>query len=280
MLIHVFNRFYLISDQHRADISFDGSEISLPEFERLVTLLSEREGQQTLIHDSPIGKFVLISYLVRQAKMTFTNAYNLICHRLGIWIPEKTLFLTVLDAFPEVAYEEHEGISQFFVRQISSLRSGIQSVYPGIYLGGADAMRLPTIQAVLRVDDEGEHQQPTDDLPYLYLPVEDGVFIDKATLMQGTAFIHRFRQHHVFVHCQAGVSRSVTFILAYLIEYEKMSLAEAYTRIVSARAIAYPHPELLSSLIQHYGLPYSMEDIESDDFLENLLAEVIYKNHV
>ncbi|MBZ0306042.1 MAG: dual specificity protein phosphatase family protein [Anaerolineae bacterium] len=278
MRIHIFNRFYLVSDKHQADISFESSEISLPEFERLVALLSEREGQKTLIHDSPVGKFALIGYLVRQVKMTFTNAYNLISHRLGIWIPEKTLFLAVLDAFPEVDYGEQESISQFFVRQISSLRSGSQCVHPGIYLGGVSAVRSRDIQAVLRVDDDGEHQQPNPTMPYLYLPVEDGVFIEKSTLMQGTAFIYRFRQHNIFVHCQAGVSRSVTFILAYLIEYEKMSLADAYARIVSARAIAYPHPELLSSLIQHYGLPYSLEDIESDDFLENLLAEIIYKN--
>ena len=46
---------------------------------------------------------------------------------------------------------------------------------------------------------------------------------------------------NVCVHCQVGVSRSVTLVLAYLMKYERLNLKEAVERVKSARPFICPN---------------------------------------
>lgn len=58
--------------------------------------------------------------------------------------------------------------------------------------------------------------------------------------------IKRFREFQersgkTLVHCVAGVSRSASLCIVYLIKYEKMSLRQAYHYVKSARPIIRPN---------------------------------------
>ncbi len=53
---------------------------------------------------------------------------------------------------------------------------------------------------------------------------------------------------NVCVHCQVGVSRSVTLVLAYLMKYESLSLKEAADRVKSYRPFICPNRGFLEIL--------------------------------
>jgi len=47
---------------------------------------------------------------------------------------------------------------------------------------------------------------------------------------------------NVYVHCHAGISRSPTFVMAYLMEYHSYTLNEAYDHLRKHRPGIYPNP--------------------------------------
>jgi len=130
------------------------------------------------------------------------------------------------------------------------------------------------IQAVVRVDglnrDEGHW---SDDFHVLDMPFSDGEPVPPGYLPRATAFIDRHVNagQGVLVHCHMGVSRSVTVVLAYLIEYKGMDLREAFHQVITRRPVAHPHPMLIASLVRQYGLPYDLETTLQERFLHKLI---------
>lgn len=52
----------------------------------------------------------------------------------------------------------------------------------------------------------------------------------------------------VLVHCHAGISRSVSIILAFFVKYGKASVQDAYKKVNNKRKIANPNPGFLKQL--------------------------------
>ncbi len=61
-----------------------------------------------------------------------------------------------------------------------------------------------------------------------------GVYFDVATKFINDAIKSDGK---VYVHCMAGISRSPTIVIAYLMKYEKMNLDDAYNFVKSRRWI-------------------------------------------
>lgn len=129
-------------------------------------------------------------------------------------------------------------------------------IRPWLFLGKHQETRyLPLLQtqgveAMLQFAEKVEY--PT--IQSLYLPIEDGIPLSQEVLQQGIAFM---RTHHeqgkkILVSCGAGISRSVTFIIAFLKETEELSLMEAYQTVLKAHPGALPHPKLWQSLCSYY----------------------------
>jgi protein-tyrosine phosphatase len=158
-------------------------------------------------------------------------------------------------------------------------------IYKGIHLSGREVLKNMNlvykmgIRAVVRLDHMrqhlGDNQQWSDAFELLYLPINDGEGITGEIFAQVTGFIHQQiqRDRQVLVHCQMGISRSATMVLAYLVEYEGMSLGRAYAQVVRHRPMIYPHPALLRSLVDYYQLPYEPDRVASLYFRDHLLAE-------
>ena len=60
--------------------------------------------------------------------------------------------------------------------------------------------------------------------------------------------------HSVFVHCGAGVSRSATMVIAYLMKRDKLTFAEAMTRVENVRYCICPNPTFQNYLRWREGL--------------------------
>ncbi|XP_031557306.1 dual specificity protein phosphatase 14-like [Actinia tenebrosa] len=55
----------------------------------------------------------------------------------------------------------------------------------------------------------------------------------------------------VLVHCMAGISRSSSLVIAYLMKYKKMSLRDAYHLVKKKRPIINPNPRFWQSLVDY-----------------------------
>jgi len=85
---------------------------------------------------------------------------------------------------------------------------------------------------------------PLDDSPYSNLSIHFDRIADKVEEA-------RRRNGKTVIHCVAGVSRSATLCIAYLIKYKKMSLRQAYHYIKSRRPIIRPNAGFFRQLVEY-----------------------------
>ncbi|UJR20041.1 hypothetical protein I4U23_023175 [Adineta vaga] len=62
---------------------------------------------------------------------------------------------------------------------------------------------------------------------------------------------YKEKNEKVLVHCQAGISRSSSIVLAYLIKYHNDSLEQAYKYLLEKRPIVAPNYSFLIQLIRY-----------------------------
>lgn len=123
-------------------------------------------------------------------------------------------------------------------------------------LNKLQALGITHVVNVTEPPDEGGVHNFFQDLPsftYLRLPLQDS---DGAMIVpffeQAYEFIHKAREqgHGVLVHCQQGVSRSPTIVVAYLMKELKVDLKVAYSKVKSGRNKAKPKQNFLQQLME------------------------------
>ncbi|MBX3083150.1 MAG: dual specificity protein phosphatase family protein [Anaerolineae bacterium] len=136
----------------------------------------------------------------------------------------------------------------------------------GIYISGHRATQYTT---ELRAANIKHVLKLYSDIPYfphdftvLENAIEDGESIPPNKLREGVQFVMEQveAKRSVLVMCGAGISRSSTFVLASLLQLD-YTLEDAYRLLKSQHSSASPHPALWNSLINHYRLPYRVEDV-------------------
>ena len=109
-------------------------------------------------------------------------------------------------------------------------------VFDNIYVGESSAIkhqadvRKEGITVIVRLDQiDRKLGQWNDEFTQLDMPIPDEEVIEGDIIEKITAFIHKHVENDetVLVHCHMGISRSVSMVMAYLIEYESMSLARS-----------------------------------------------------
>ena len=132
----------------------------------------------------------------------------------------------------------------------------ISEIYDFLYLSGAHPVQTRRmrnlgitniINATMEVSDLRSPGLTTmhiyiDDSPYAKI----SPYFDKCAKL-----IHdvKARGGKTLVHCIAGVSRSASLIMAYLIKYQSMSLRQAYDFLKTKREIVHPNTGFFRQLI-------------------------------
>jgi protein-tyrosine phosphatase len=142
----------------------------------------------------------------------------------------------------------------------------VDHVLNGVYIGGAraifhvDALRVAGVRRVLKL----YFDEPiwASDFTVCNNALHDGVFVEYPQLKRGVDFIEESvaAEQPVLVLCGAGISRSSTFVLGYLLR-RGYTLEAAWRLLKDRHAAANPVLEMWESLIAHYGLNLRVEDV-------------------
>ncbi|KAG7275327.1 hypothetical protein CRUP_035954 [Coryphaenoides rupestris] len=131
-------------------------------------------------------------------------------------------------------------------------------ILPFLYLGSAyhasrqDYLSDLRITALLNVSRR-ELPPAKDHYDYKWIPVEDNNMADISSHFQeAIEFIDHVKQSggKVLVHCEAGISRSPTICMAYIMRTQRLQLDEAFDLIKQRRALVSPNFSFMGQLLQ------------------------------
>lgn len=134
---------------------------------------------------------------------------------------------------------------------LSPERLSFDKISGGVYLGSRIAslgdyerLRAEGVQAC--VDMKREAADPWTFEAFLWLPTTDQEAPTQAHLRMGIAFLRQCEHARMpaYVHCMAGVGRSSTLVLAWLLAgpFRETGTGSALAFLCSRRPIANPNP--------------------------------------
>ncbi|XP_058934494.1 dual specificity protein phosphatase 2 [Kogia breviceps] len=137
-------------------------------------------------------------------------------------------------------------------------QGGPVEILPYLYLGSCShssdlqGLQACGITAVLNVSAScPNHFEGL--LRYKSIPVEDSQMVEiSAWFQEAIGFIDSVKNSggRVLVHCQAGISRSATICLAYLIQSHRVRLDEAFDFVKQRRGVISPNFGFMGQLLQ------------------------------
>ena len=132
-------------------------------------------------------------------------------------------------------------------------------ILPHLYLscrkGASNKQSLlqNNISRILNVTSESSEYQHLEGFTYFQIAVEDSHEVNILEyLPRAFAFIEdaRLSKEKVLVHCHAGMSRSVTVVLAYLMKFEGLTLNSAYDFVRQKKSNISPNFSFMEQLLQ------------------------------
>lgn len=109
-------------------------------------------------------------------------------------------------------------------------------------------------QAIVSLGSSVDSYRTRPGITYLRIVIDDADDEDISKHFEATsAFIqqHLLEGHAVLVHCYAGISRSATVCIAFLMRNRDLSLNQAYAVVEVVRKIIYPNEGFYEQLVEY-----------------------------
>ena len=126
------------------------------------------------------------------------------------------------------------------------------------------SLRESNISRILNVTSSVPNQfQDLDGFTYKQIAVEDSHEVDMLQhFPEAFSFIEdaRMKGERVLVHCHAGMSRSVTIILAYLMKFYQHTLSSAYDFVKQKKSNISPNFSFMGQLLEYETLVHGSQE--------------------
>lgn len=113
-----------------------------------------------------------------------------------------------------------------------------------------DYLRDNKITAIICVAEHAEICNINPDIKIYYYDLADDSWCDIISYFD-EIFKLIEKEEVVLINCFAGVSRSATIVIAYLMKYFGMTLKDAYVYLLSKRRIICPNKYFMECLLQY-----------------------------
>jgi predicted protein tyrosine phosphatase len=131
-------------------------------------------------------------------------------------------------------------------------------IIPGLFLGSeSHAKHEYMLQRIGVTHILGIHEKSQRHFPqsfdYLLFSLKDRQDVDIASVFsEAHSFIKKAHASNgvVFVHCWAGMSRSATLVISYLMQLDHISFNDAFRRVADAKPDISPNPGFIYQLRQ------------------------------
>jgi len=166
----------------------------------------------------------------------------------------------------------------------------LTQVVENLYIGSYRDLQMDTIDdygvdVVINVAKECQYTPPRNNITYYHYLFDDNPEENISEKFDEIADIikNNIEQPNgcttinykiISVHCMAGKSRSASFILAYLIKYEGMSLKEAY-RMLNTKRNIYPNMGFMRQLMDYELKVSGKSSIDYDEICIEFIFDTI-----
>jgi atypical dual specificity phosphatase len=140
------------------------------------------------------------------------------------------------------------------------------AITPNLYLGGAleatdhTWLNKNAITTVINVARELANVEYPPHMTVLKLTLDDVESENIEEHLDNIAdFIHhRINSHKdkIFIHCFAGISRSATFVIYYIMKYNNMEFKTAFASVKDRRPQVNPNLRFMRELIRANNTPF------------------------
>ncbi|KAL2079569.1 hypothetical protein ACEWY4_025313 [Coilia grayii] len=165
--------------------------------------------------------------------------------------------------------------------------SGLAQITDNLYLGSARAARDGAAVSRLQITciinaTENTKHSVAPAVEHVHVPVVDSPstpMIDHFDEVADKIHCVAEQRGRTLVHCNAGVSRSSTLCLAYLMKYRDMSLVEAHSLVKACRPLIRPNSGFWKQLIDY---EFKLRGISTVSMIMSSVGEVpdLYEKEV
>jgi protein-tyrosine phosphatase len=114
--------------------------------------------------------------------------------------------------------------------------------------------RNPDVRNYVSYTEEEEHKTKLTDIERIYYDIDD---VETVDISKYFTEIHEkidqqlHQKKNVLIHCIAGVSRSTTIVISYIMKTKKMSFKDAFLFVESKRYVANPNIGFRKQLLRY-----------------------------